>query len=110
MDDTNIKMNPHNLSSSSPPASSSTSGTSWFSGIVGGRKSTTSTTTKSAVVAAGPINRKNQFCGVMFKYASKPIQVFKLFFMGDFGNLDIGFIEIGSVFEFDRLGIVAGAD
>ncbi|KAF5806370.1 hypothetical protein HanXRQr2_Chr05g0220601 [Helianthus annuus] len=25
------------------------------------------------------------------------------FFMGDFGNLDIGFIDIGSVFEFDKI-------
>nr|XP_043628171.1 UPF0613 protein PB24D3.06c [Erigeron canadensis] len=70
------------------PSSSSSSTTSWFSGIVrAGRKSNTSTTTttmstKSAISVgggggpiAGPINRKNQFRGVMFKYGPKAIQV-----------------------------------
>lgn len=68
------------------PSSSSTSGSSsWFSGIVGGRKSnntsTSSTMANKSTISSigptlgGPINRKNQFRGVMFKYGPKSIQV-----------------------------------
>lgn len=97
----------HTSPSSSPLASSSTSGSSsWFSGIVRGRKSNSHTmTTKSAVAGVGsgggdtvgPINRKNQFRGVMFKYGTKPAQV--AFKTGDYkqqvvfiGGLTDGFL------------------
>ncbi|KAL4564632.1 hypothetical protein LXL04_028699 [Taraxacum kok-saghyz] len=100
-------MNPNSLPSS-PLASSSAPGSSfWFSGIVRGRKSNSSTmANKSAVSGAGgngggsnvsPINRKNQFRGIMFKYGSKPAQV--AFKTGDYkqqvvfiGGLTDGFL------------------
>lgn len=99
-------MNPSSPSSS-PLASSSTSGSaSWFSGIVRGRKSNSHTMTNKSAVAGvgnggadtvGPINRKNQFRGVMFKYGSKPAQV--AFKTGDYkqqvvfiGGLTDGFL------------------
>lgn len=99
-------MNP-NTPSSSPLASSSTSGSSsWLSGIVRGRKSNNSTMASKSTVAGvggggsstvGPINRKNQFRGVMFKYGSKSAQV--AFKTGDYkqqvvfiGGLTDGFL------------------
>ncbi|KAJ7980125.1 UPF0613 protein PB24D3.06c-like [Quillaja saponaria] len=67
------------LSSSS---SSSSSKTSWLSGIVRGRtdrsgsvKMGSKSTTTGAGDAGGPVIRKNQFRGVLFKYGPKPIQV-----------------------------------
>ncbi|XP_076892123.1 UPF0613 protein PB24D3.06c-like [Bidens hawaiensis] len=85
-------------SSSSPPASSSS--TSWFSGIVRGRKSNTPAVAANSAVSTGgvgPINRKNQFRGVMFKYGPKSIQV--AFKTGDYkqhvvfiGGLTDGFL------------------
>ncbi|XP_024960097.1 UPF0613 protein PB24D3.06c [Cynara cardunculus var. scolymus] len=99
-------MNP-STPSPSPLASSSTSGSSsWFSGIVRGRKSNSNTMANKSAVAGvgngggdtvGPINRKNQFRGVMFKYGSKPAQV--AFKTGDYkqqvvfiGGLTDGFL------------------
>ncbi|KAI3496556.1 hypothetical protein L1887_38921 [Cichorium endivia] len=99
-------MNP-NTPSSSPLASSSTSGSSsWLSGIVRGRKSNNPTMASKSTVAGvggggsstvGPINRKNQFRGVMFKYGSKSAQV--AFKTGDYkqqvvfiGGLTDGFL------------------
>lgn len=95
-----------NGSSSSPLAASSTSGSSsWFSGIVRGRKSNTIMANKSAIAGVGggggntvgPVNRKNQFRGVMFKYGSKSAQV--AFKTGDYkqqvvfiGGLTDGFL------------------
>lgn len=89
-----------------PPSSlssTSSSSTSWFSGIVRGRfdRSSSAKITSSMAVSggdgAGPINRKNQFRGVMFKYGSKPIQV--AFKIGDYrqqvifiGGLTDGFL------------------
>ncbi|KAK1418325.1 hypothetical protein QVD17_27468 [Tagetes erecta] len=97
-------MNPINPSSSPLASSSSSGSSSWFSGIVRGRNSNTSTMVNKSTVAgagaavtAGPINRKNQFRGVMFKYGSKPIQV--AFKTGDYkqhvvfiGGLTDGFL------------------
>lgn len=95
-----------NGSSSSPLAASSTSGSSsWFSGIVRGRKSNPTMANKSAIAGVGggggntvgPVNRKNQFRGVMFKYGSKSAQV--AFKTGDYkqqvvfiGGLTDGFL------------------
>ena len=68
-------------SSSLSSSSSSSSTTSWFSGIVRGRfdKSSSAKMTNNSGSgggdSVGPINRKNQFRGVMFKYGPNPIQV-----------------------------------
>ncbi|XP_047315779.1 UPF0613 protein PB24D3.06c-like [Impatiens glandulifera] len=87
-------------SSSSPVPASST--TSWFSGIVRGRgdKSTVvklSANANAASDGVGPVNRKKQFRGVMFKYGPKPIQI--AFKTGDYkqqvifiGGLTDGFL------------------
>lgn len=84
-----------NSSSSAPP-------TSWFSGIVRGRvdRSGSLKMANNSAAAAdsfGPINRKKQFRGVMFKYGPKPIQV--AFKTGDYkqqvifiGGLTDGFL------------------
>ncbi|GAB4843463.1 hypothetical protein Ancab_013425 [Ancistrocladus abbreviatus] len=98
-----------NLSSSSSfsasnSASSSSSATSWLSGIVRGRSdkpSTPRTTSNSAFPGAdssvGPVVKKNQFRGVLFKYGPKPPQV--AFKTGDYkqqvifiGGLTDGFM------------------
>ena len=67
--------------STTPTGSSSTAG-SWFSGIVRGRFDKSSTSPKMANNSAeftgtnvGPVNKKKQFQGVMFKYGPKSIQV-----------------------------------
>ncbi|XP_059650035.1 UPF0613 protein PB24D3.06c [Cornus florida] len=95
-------MNLSSSSSSSSLSSTSSSTTSWLSGIVRGRsdksggvKMTNSSTAGGDSV--GPINRKKQFQGVMFKYGTKPIQV--AFKTGDYkqqvifiGGLTDGFL------------------
>lgn len=66
---------------STTPTGSTSTGGSWFSGIVRGRfdKSTSSKMANNPAELAGnnvgPVNKKNQFQGVMFKYGPKPIQV-----------------------------------
>ncbi|XP_010546831.1 PREDICTED: UPF0613 protein PB24D3.06c isoform X2 [Tarenaya hassleriana] len=95
-------------SSSSPAtASSSSTTTSWLSGIVRGRgdKSGGAKLSKSSSVPSaggsgdygGPVQGKNQFRGVLFKYGPKPIQV--AFKTGDYkqqvifiGGLTDGFL------------------
>lgn len=84
-----------NSSSSAPP-------TSWFSGIVRGRVDRSGSlkmanNSAAAADSVGPINRKKQFRGVMFKYGPKPIQV--AFKTGDYkqqvifiGGLTDGFL------------------
>ncbi|GFY85178.1 alpha/beta-Hydrolases superfamily protein [Actinidia rufa] len=67
-------------SSLSSTSSSAASKTSWFSGIVPGRGDRSATVKMANNSAAagdsiGPINRRKQFQGVMFKYGPKPIQV-----------------------------------
>lgn len=63
------------------PTGSPSTGASWFSGIVRGRfdKSTSpkmaSNPTELAGNNVGPVNKKKQFQGVMFKYGPKSIQV-----------------------------------
>ncbi|PSR92685.1 UPF0613 protein like [Actinidia chinensis var. chinensis] len=86
----------------SSTSSSSASTTSWFSGIVHGRGDRSSSVKMANNAAAagdgvGPINRKKQFQGVMFKYGPKPIQV--AFKTGDYkqqvifiGGLTDGFL------------------
>ncbi|KAG8373032.1 hypothetical protein BUALT_Bualt12G0128700 [Buddleja alternifolia] len=75
-----------NLSTPSQlPAQSQTtsSAASWFSGIVRSRSSAPKRPNNSSASAAGdgagvgcgPINKKHQFRGVMFKYGPKPIQI-----------------------------------
>ncbi|XP_057744923.1 UPF0613 protein PB24D3.06c [Arachis stenosperma] len=99
-------MNPPSPSPASPSVSSSSyTPVSWFSGIVrGGRPDRSSSLKMSAnsTVAAtadfsGPIVRKNQFRGVLFKYGPNPIQV--AFKTGDYkrqvvfiGGLTDGFL------------------
>ncbi|XP_004508370.1 UPF0613 protein PB24D3.06c isoform X1 [Cicer arietinum] len=102
-------MNPSISSSitSSSSSSSSSSASSWFSGIVRvGRTDRSSSLKMSgnsavAVIAsadvAGPVVRKNQLRGVLFKYGPNPIQV--AFKSGDFkrqvifiGGLTDGFL------------------
>ncbi|KAH6833020.1 alpha/beta-Hydrolases superfamily protein [Perilla frutescens var. hirtella] len=77
-------MNLSTPSSISAPSQTASSGTSWFSGIIRGRSASAkmSNNVKAAAAAgdgaaggAGPINKKGQFRGVMFKYGPKPIQV-----------------------------------
>ncbi|XP_011071537.1 UPF0613 protein PB24D3.06c [Sesamum indicum] len=95
---------PSSLSASSQTAASS--GNSWFSGIVRGRSASGKMTNKSSAAAAvgdgvgvgaGPINKKHQFRGVMFKYGPKSVQV--AFKTGDYkqqvifiGGLTDGFL------------------
>ncbi|RVX21964.1 hypothetical protein CK203_001368 [Vitis vinifera] len=66
---------------SSSPSSSSSSTTSWFSGIVRGRsdksgsiKMANNSVASDPSGSGGPVNRKNQFHGVLFKYGPKPVQ------------------------------------
>ncbi|KAL1803864.1 hypothetical protein ACET3Z_032511 [Daucus carota] len=89
--------------STAPTGCSSTAG-SWFSGIVRGRFDKSSTSPKMANNSAeftgtnvGPVNKKKQFQGVMFKYGPKSIQV--AFKTGDYkqqaifiGGLTDGFL------------------
>ncbi|WOH16000.1 hypothetical protein DCAR_0935549 [Daucus carota subsp. sativus] len=89
--------------STTPTGSSSTAG-SWFSGIVRGRFDKSSTSPKMANNSAdftgtnvGPVNKKKQFQGVLFKYGPKSIQV--AFKTGDYkqqaifvGGLTDGFL------------------
>ncbi|KAK1395184.1 UPF0613 protein like [Heracleum sosnowskyi] len=87
---------------STPPSSDSTAG-SWFSGIFSGRvdKSTSpkidNDPAEFAGNNAGPVNKKKQFQGVLFKYGPKPVQV--AFKTGDYkqqvifiGGLTDGFL------------------
>ncbi|KAL7123919.1 hypothetical protein ABFS83_14G014500 [Erythranthe nasuta] len=102
-------MNLSTPSSLSAPSQTASSGTSWFSGIVRGRSASAKMSTNSSSTAAaasggdgaeggsGPINKKHQFRGVMFKYGPKPIQV--AFKTGDYrqqvifiGGLTDGFL------------------
>lgn len=73
------------LSSASSSSASSSAG-SWFSGIVRGRtdrsgsvKTGSNSISAGAGDHAGPVVRKNQFRGVLFKYGPKPIQVSNAF-------------------------------
>ncbi|KAF8388001.1 hypothetical protein HHK36_026667 [Tetracentron sinense] len=88
-------------SRSSLSSSSSFSTTSWFSGIVRGRSSNPGNPMMANNVSAGdgggPVNRKKQFRGVLFKYGPNPTQV--AFKTGDFkqqvifiGGLTDGFL------------------
>ncbi|KAJ7954958.1 UPF0613 protein PB24D3.06c-like [Quillaja saponaria] len=90
--------------STSSSSSSSSSTTSWLSGIVRGRadrsgslKLGSNSATAGASDTAGPVIRKNQFRGVLFKYGPKSIQV--AFKTGDYkqqvifiGGLTDGFM------------------
>lgn len=70
------------LSSTSTSSSSSTT-TSWLSGIVRGRPDrpgsvkmgSNSNVGAGGADSTGPVARKNQWRGVLFKYGPKPIQV-----------------------------------
>uniref|UniRef100_A0A7C9A8C9 Uncharacterized protein n=1 Tax=Opuntia streptacantha TaxID=393608 RepID=A0A7C9A8C9_OPUST len=108
------RSSPSSLSSSSPsattsaPASSSAGGGSWFSGIVRSRSDKNSAPRPPAAAASsagtatgdssvGPVAKKNQFRGVLFRYGSKPGQV--AFQTGDYkqqvifiGGLGDGFM------------------
>ncbi|KAL5541676.1 hypothetical protein UlMin_009386 [Ulmus minor] len=91
-------------SSSSLSSSSSSSSGSWFSGIVRGRsdrpgsvKMANSSAASGAGDGAGPVVKKNQYRGVLFKYGPKSIQV--AFKTGDYkqhvifiGGLTDGFL------------------
>ncbi|XP_027165409.1 UPF0613 protein PB24D3.06c [Coffea eugenioides] len=94
-----------NLSTSASlsSTSSSSSSSSWLSGIVRGRSGSLKMANNSSAPAAaggdggGPINKKNQLVGVMFKYGPKSIQV--AFKTGDYkqqvifiGGLTDGFL------------------
>lgn len=75
-------MNPSLSSSSSPTSSHSTSAGSWFSGVVRGRSDRAGSVKMGSDSASGgsgefsgPVVRKNQFRGALFKYGPKPIQV-----------------------------------
>lgn len=76
-------MNPSTPSTISAPPQAAAGGTSWFSGIVRGRSASAKMPNNVSVAAAGdgvgggsgPINKKRQFRGAMFKYGPKPIQV-----------------------------------
>ena len=97
-------MNPSLSSSTSPPSSNSTPAGSWFSGVVRGRSDRAGSVKMGSDSASGgsgefsgPVVRKNQFRGVMFKYGPKPIQV--AFKTGDYrqqvifiGGLTDGFL------------------
>ncbi|PIN17368.1 putative hydrolases or acyltransferases (alpha/beta hydrolase superfamily) [Handroanthus impetiginosus] len=101
----NSDMNLSTPSSLPAPSQTTSSGTSWFSGIVRGRSASAKMSNNSSVAAGGdstgggngPINKKHQFRGVMFKYGPKPIQV--AFKTGDYkqqvifiGGLTDGFL------------------
>lgn len=92
-------------SSSSSSSSASSTTTSWLSGIVRGRTDRSVSVKMGSNVAAGggggestgPVVRKNQWRGVLFKYGPKPIQV--AFKTGDYkqqvifiGGLTDGFL------------------
>uniref|UniRef100_A0A803R866 Uncharacterized protein n=1 Tax=Cannabis sativa TaxID=3483 RepID=A0A803R866_CANSA len=91
------------LTSSSSSSSSSSTG-SWLSGIVRGRSDRPGTVKMASNSVgsgsgdfAGPVVRKNQYRGVLFKYGSKPMQV--AFKTGDYkqqvifiGGLTDGFL------------------
>lgn len=71
-----------NISTPSSISTAPPSGTSWFSGIVRGRSASAKMSNNLSAAAAdsvgggsGPINKKRQFRGVMFKYGPKSIQV-----------------------------------
>ncbi|KAL6185853.1 hypothetical protein ACLB2K_041976 [Fragaria x ananassa] len=97
-------MNPSLSSSSSPTSSHSTSAGSWFSGVVRGRsdragsvKMRSDSASGGSGEFSGPVVRKNQFRGALFKYGPKPIQV--AFKTGDYrqqvifiGGLTDGFL------------------
>lgn len=87
--------------SRSSSSSAAAPATSWFSGIVRGRtdrsRSLNMATSSSAGDGIGPVNRKKQFRGVLFKYGPNPIQV--AFKTGDYkqqvifiGGLTDGFL------------------
>lgn len=68
--------------SSSPSSTSSPSSGSWFSGVVRGRsdragsvKMGSDSVSGGSGDFSGPVVRKNQFRGVLFKYGPKSIQV-----------------------------------
>ncbi|RDX81903.1 SPAPB24D3.06c, partial [Mucuna pruriens] len=94
-------MNP-SITSSTVSSSSPSSSSSWFSGIVRvGRSNSLKMSTNSPVPSSadttGPVVRKNNFRGVLFKYGPNPIQV--AFKTGDFkrqvifiGGLTDGFL------------------
>ncbi|KAG6398574.1 hypothetical protein SASPL_140041 [Salvia splendens] len=77
-------MNLSTPSSISVPPQPASSGTSWFSGIVRSRSSASASAKVPNITPAaagdgagggdGPINKKRQFRGVMFKYGTKSIQ------------------------------------
>ncbi|XP_047958018.1 UPF0613 protein PB24D3.06c [Salvia hispanica] len=98
-------MNLSTPSSISAPPQPASSGTSWFSGIVRSRSSASAKVPNKTPAAAGygagggdgPINKKRQFRGAMFKYGTKSIQV--AFKTGDYkqqvifiGGLTDGFL------------------
>ncbi|KAG6396285.1 hypothetical protein SASPL_142433 [Salvia splendens] len=97
--------NSMNLTTPSSISAPPSSGTSWFSGIVRSRSSASAKVPNKTPAAAGdgagggdgPINKKRQFRGVMFKYGTKSIQV--AFKTGDYkqqvifiGGLTDGFL------------------
>ncbi|KAM7459289.1 hypothetical protein LguiA_036733 [Lonicera macranthoides] len=94
-------MNLSTSTSSTLTSSSSSSTTSWLSGIVRGRFDRSSSAKMAGSSAGGenggPVNLKNQFRGVMFKYGPQSIQV--AFKTGDYkqqvifiGGLTDGFL------------------
>lgn len=70
-----------NNKSSTPRSPDSTGTGSWFSGLFSGRVDTPKTPkipndpVELAGNYVGPVNKKKQFQGVLFKYGPKPIQV-----------------------------------
>lgn len=83
MENHDMNLSSTSLSTSTASPSSSSTTTSWFSSIVRGRSASVKMASKSSSAATGdsldggcgPINKKRQFRGVMFKYGPKPIQV-----------------------------------
>ncbi|KAL3812702.1 hypothetical protein ACJIZ3_013970 [Penstemon smallii] len=106
MENSDMNMSTPSSSSSAPSQTPTSSAASWFSGIVRGRSASfknaaniSSTTADGEGVGGvvGPINKKRQFRGVMFKYGPNPIQV--AFKTGDYkqqvifiGGLQDGFL------------------
>ncbi|KAK4283635.1 hypothetical protein QN277_000564 [Acacia crassicarpa] len=99
----NLSLSSATSSSTVSSSSSSSSSKSWFSGIVRGRSDRSGSvkmvnnSTASTSEASGPVVRKNQFRGVLFKYGPNPIQV--AFKTGDYkqqvifiGGLTDGFL------------------